>query len=68
MRIDLSHALQRGNFRLGCFDDFLDVRLPCAAMSTSHGPGERGSSSLRKVCDRKSAVDSGGVTRVFKGA
>jgi hypothetical protein len=69
MRIGLSHALQRGNFRLGCFDDFLDVRfLPCAAMSTSHGPGERGSSSLRTVCDRKGAVDSGGVTRVFKGA
>jgi hypothetical protein len=50
----LSHALQRGSLRLG-FADFFVVRfLPCAAaMSTSHGPGERGSLSLRKVWDRK---------------
>lgn len=32
MRIGLSHALQRGNFRLACFDDFFDLLcLPCAA-------------------------------------
>jgi hypothetical protein len=53
-RIAFSHALQRGSFRLGCFDDFFVLWLPCAAaMSTSHGPGERGSSSLRIVCDKK---------------
>jgi hypothetical protein len=39
----LSHALQRGSLRRVCFDDLLVLCLPfAAAMSTSHGPGERG--------------------------
>src|SRR5665809_4579 len=53
MRIGLSHALQRGSLRFGCF--FVLLCLPIlllAAMSTSHGPGERGQMTVRRVCDK----------------